>query len=201
MRIQRCFLIPAVSVALAFSCHASLIGSSYVGTVSTSASDLSVSPAGANSYTDLTNPLTFCVNSQSESGCALSGSFFFTDVDATHADLTFDFSGSVSAAAGDTFTIDLGDVVALDGTQIGGIDQTASSLADGTFQLTSFDGADALFTGAIGSDGSLSAGAGQAIVFGDILATPEPASVLLSAGGLPALILLTRRLRARQARV
>ena len=177
---------------------AGLVGSAYEAAVVTADSDWSISPAGANSYTDVTDPLTFCVSGQGQSGCGLFGLVSFSDVDETDADITFEFSGSVSATPGDTFTVDLGDIVTPDGLLIASIDpSSSSSLTDGTFQLSSFNGSDAIFTGTAGSDGSLIAGDGRAVVFDDAVApTPEPASILLSGCGLVALALSRRRMRA-----
>jgi hypothetical protein len=171
---------------------AGLVGSAYDGTLATPDSGVSISPAGTNAYTDVTDPLSFCVSGTGAEGCGLSGLVSLSDVDADEADITFEFSGSVSAPAGDTFTVDLGDFVSPTGTVIASLDPTTNSLADGTFQLTSFNGSDAIFTGTVGTDGSLSAGAGQAVVFHDSV-VPEPASIFLSGCGLMALALGARR--------
>lgn len=184
----------ALVMACSVASNAGLIGSEYEGTVTTSAADLLVTPAGANSYTDLSDPLTFCVSGQSQSGCGLSGSVFFSDVDSTEADITFEFSGSASATAGDTFTVDLGDFLTPDGSQVVGIDPTTDSLIDGTFQLASFNGSDAVFTGTVGGDGSISAGQATALVFDDgFRPAPEPDSVLLVGFGTAGLLLAMRR--------
>jgi hypothetical protein len=192
MRIRNIFFATALSVAFVSSSMAGLVGSAYDGTLATPDTDWSVSPTGTNAYTDVTEPLSFCASGTGTAGCGLSGEVSFSDVDADESDITFEFSGSVSAAAGDTFTVDLGDFVSPTGTVIASLDPTANSLTDGAFQLTSFNGSDAIFTGTVGADGSLSAGAGQAIVFHDAL-VPEPASILLSGFGLAALALAARR--------
>jgi hypothetical protein len=181
---------------------AGLVGSSYDGTVATTESDWSVSPGGVNAYTDVSNPFHFCVSGPGESGCGLSGMVSFSDVDDTDADITFEFSGIVAAAAGDTFTVDLGNFVTPDGSTVTGLDpSSSSSLASGTFQLSSFNGSDAIFTGTVGADGSINAGGGQSVVFGDgFQPAPEPASILLSVCGLAALALAGRRRRMGAAR-
>lgn len=200
MRIRFLCLAAALSMTFTYSSIASLIGSTYDGTLATSDSDLSVSPAATNSYTDLTNPLTFCVGGLGESTCGLSGAVSFTDVDATDANITFELAGSVSAVAGDTFTVDLGNFATPDGSSISGIDQSSVSLTDGTFQLTSFNGIDAIFTGTVGPDGFFTAGAGQDVVFKDALnPAPEPASILLSVCGLAAVAVAARRRRTATA--
>ncbi len=200
MNLRCVFGAVVLSAVFLSSAMASLIGSTYAGTVATSASDLSVTAAGDNSYTDLTNPFAFCVTGQGQSGCGLSGIVTFSNVGATESDITFQFSGSVTANSGDTFTVNLGDFVTLDGSVVSGVDPASpSSLGSGSFQLTSFDGADAIFTGTVGADGSLAAVNGQAIVFDDALinpTTPEPASALLAGCGLAALAVASFRKRA-----
>jgi hypothetical protein len=194
MKIRYIFFATALSMAFISSSMAGLVGSAYDGTLATPDTDWSVSPAGTNAYSDVTDPLSFCVSGTGATSCGLSGLVSFSDVDADESDITFEFSGSVSAAAGDTFTVDLGDFVSPGGTVIASLDPTSNSLTDGTFQLESFNGSDAIFTGTVGADGSLRAGAGQAVVFHDAV-VPEPASIFLSGCGLLSVALGARRRR------
>ncbi len=198
MNIRALQLAAVLSVALASTSMASLVGVTY--TAGGSASGETSLGITSGTYTSPTN-VAFCAYTAAfDDACVSSGlygSVAFADTDSTDGTITFNFTGS-SSPTGDGsggFTIELGNFATTDGSIVTGVSYASGNLADGSFNTVSFDGTTATFTGTSDA-GVYDAVGGQSVVFDVTLqpaSAPEPASIALFGSGLIGLAFAARK--------
>jgi hypothetical protein len=189
MRLQGFGLALALGLMGAVPAMAGLIGSpvdlgaSATGGVSITAVDSSGSPDGSATVNG-TNEFLYCVGPNNDH-CVDSG--LLGSIDLSDSAVSFSFSGSTFSATG-TFVLELSGF----DTTITSVSYVSGALNGGTFALTSFNADSMTFTGSV-TDSAFSGLSGPVITY-DVgsASTPEPSSVLLSALGVLALLLLKR---------
>lgn len=190
MNIRPLALCISFAAVFASTSMAGIVGSTYHFSTSTTGSTTIIGTSGY--YADPMNP-GVCVgpNSDSCSSSGLDGGFTFQDVDATDSKINFTFVGSTDLANG-TFTIDLGNFVTTDGSTITGITYNSGNLFVGDFTGVSWNGTDAIFTGATSS--LYNAVGGRTVSFDVTLSsTPEPGTIALFGSAIAALGFARRR--------
>lgn len=178
MRMRALYLGTALSVVMAASANATIVGSTYDFTASATGGTAILATNGT--YTDPANP-GFCVGPPTAcaSGAGLSGAFTFAKVSPTSDTITFTFFGGTSGSVG-TFAIDLGNFKTTDGESITDVTYASGNLTIGSFTSVTWNGTDAVFTGS--GNPNYGALGGQSVVF-DVATSgasvPEPASLTL----------------------
>jgi hypothetical protein len=193
------YVVAALSLTFATAASATLVGSTYDYSSSTTGNTVLTGSANGT-YTDPSNP-GVCVGPPNFCGdsAGLSGSMAFATISPTLNTITFTFYGSTAGAGPGSFTLDLGNFVTTDGSSITGVSY-ASGFLGGATNAFNWDGTNAAFTFSTGSD--YNAVGGNTIVYNLAMASatvPEPDSLLMLMGGigLLGLGLIARRKLAR----
>jgi hypothetical protein len=178
------YAVAALSLTFATAASATLVGSTYDYSSSTTGNTVLTGSANGT-YTDPSNP-GVCVGPPTScgAGAGLSGGFSFATVSPALSTITFTFYGSTAGAGPGSFTIDLGNFLTTDGSSITGVSY-ASGFLGGATNAFNWDGTNAAFTFSTGSD--YNAVGGNTVVFNMAMATaavPEPDSLLMLIGGI-----------------
>ena len=172
--------LTALSAVLASSANATIVGSTYEFSASSTGTTQIAATNGT--YTDPSNP-GFCLGPPVDcsSGTGISGSFAFAQVTPTLGTITFSFFGSTYTDLSGSFSIALGNFVTTDGETVTGVSYASGNLTSGSFSSVSFNSGTATFTGTPDTGGYGATG-GRNVTF-DVATTttkvPEPSSLAL----------------------
>lgn len=174
-------MVTALSLAFAAAANATIVGSTY---------DFSASSTGNTAIDSLAGTFTDPVNAgicvgppvACSSGAGLSGSVAFANVSPHQDTITFTFYGSTSGAGPGSFSLDLGNFQTTGGGSILGVSYASGSLG-GASSTGAWDGTFASFTF---TGGDYDAIGGNTVVFNvdTTRAVPEPGSFFMLMGGL-----------------